>query len=95
MWKLATCLLMVGISSPMLGAGDATRSNILNQDTVAEVEQVLVSTSGKKDAEIARQLYSRELTERFSTVRLSRWQAQLPGRKSRQAYWRWPIDRHF
>jgi hypothetical protein len=49
------------------------------------LEQLLLAAHGKADAEVARYLYGLELTERFSTIKLSQWDKQLPGRQSRIA----------
>jgi len=53
--------------------------------TVEQLEQVLAGDHGKLDAEVARDLSDLELTERLSTVRLSRLASSLPGEKARQA----------
>lgn len=53
--------------------------------TVQQFEQVLSASHGKKDAEVARRILALELTERVSSERLSKWQAQSPGPKTHQA----------
>jgi hypothetical protein len=53
--------------------------------TVAQLEQELAANSGGTDAEVARQLSDRELSERLSTARLDRLETNLPGEKARQA----------
>lgn len=49
------------------------------------VDELLKYAQGKSDAKVADQLFDLELTKRASSVRLARWQAELPGPKSRQA----------
>jgi hypothetical protein len=53
--------------------------------TVAQLEQTLVAAHGKPDAEIARQLYRLELTERLSAAKLEQWQKEFSGSEVRQA----------
>ena len=53
--------------------------------SVEQIEQVLASTRGWKDAKLARQLSELEATERISTIRLTRWEATVPGGKARLA----------
>jgi hypothetical protein len=53
--------------------------------TVQQLEKVLAAAHGQPDAEIAQQLSWLELSERLSTIRLSTWQAELPGPESQRA----------
>jgi hypothetical protein len=53
--------------------------------TIAQLEQMLAAAHGKSDKNLAKQLGALELTERLSTLRLEKLQANLPGIKSRQA----------
>lgn len=53
--------------------------------TVAQVEARLAAEHGQPDGKIAHSLSGVELTERLSTARLQRLEADLPGKKSRQA----------
>jgi hypothetical protein len=53
--------------------------------TLDLVDQLLIYAHGKPDAKVAEQLFELELTERVSPARLARWEAELPGPKSRQA----------
>jgi VWFA-related protein len=53
--------------------------------TVAQVEQVLASASGKPDAEVARQLVEMQLTERMSTEKLASLTTKCAGTSSKQA----------
>ena len=72
-------LILLGLLAAMvLPAGAAKRV------TVDQLEQILNAFKGKPDAEVARHLSDLELTERFSSTRLSRWKDSLSGDKSRQ-----------
>ena len=76
MRKLSLLLLLAGIVFPAFAA---------RRVTVEQLGQVLTADHGKPDGELARQLSGLELTERLSAIRLSRWEADLPGAESRQA----------
>ena len=76
MRKLSVFLLLAGAAMPALAAKTVT---------VEQLEQVLAAAHGKSDAKVAQQLSGLELTERLSAVRLSRWEADLPGPESRQS----------
>lgn len=76
MRKLAILLLLAGTASPAFAA---------NPVTVDMVDQLLIYAHGKSDAKVAEELFDLELTERVSSARLQRWEAELPGPKSRQA----------
>ena len=76
MRKLAILLLLAGTASPAFAA---------NPVTVDMVDQLLIYAHGKSDAKVAEELFDLELTERVSSAKLERWQAELPGPKSRQA----------
>jgi VWFA-related protein len=76
MRKLAVLLLLAGLALPAFAA---------KRVTVEQLEQALAAAQGKSDAEVARQLSNFELTERFSSLKLSRWKSDLPGDKARQA----------
>jgi hypothetical protein len=78
-------LLLTGIAMTALAQNDAALQSLLKRVTVAQLEQLLSAAHGKPDAEVARYLHGLELTERFSTIRLSQWDKQLPGRQSRLA----------
>jgi hypothetical protein len=73
------------MATAALAQQEATPPRLLKRITVQQLEPLLAAAHGKADAEVARQLSGLELTERFSTARLSRWDKQLPGRKSRRA----------
>ena len=76
MRKLALLLLLTGIAFPAFAA---------RRVTVEQLEQALAAAHGKPDAEVARQLWDLELSERLSAARLSRWETDLPGPETRQA----------
>ena len=76
MRKFGLLLLLAEIALPALAA---------KRVTVAQLEQLLAADQGKLDGKIAQQLSDLELTERLSTARLSRWEADLPGPESRQS----------
>lgn len=50
-----------------------------------EVEQLLRSLRDKPDAEVATSIANLELTERASSLRLSKWQAEFRGKQTREA----------
>jgi len=76
MRKLVILLLLTGAASHAFAA---------NAVTVDMVDQLLIYARGKSDAKVAEELFDLELTERVSSATLQRWQAELPGPKSRQA----------
>lgn len=53
--------------------------------SVAELEKAIAANHGKSDKDMAQRLGNLELTERLSTVRLQRLEAELPGEKARLA----------
>lgn len=55
------------------------------QVSADKVDQLLIHAHGKSDAKVAKQLFNLELTQRVSSARFARWEAELPGPKSRQA----------
>ncbi len=65
-------LLTAGFAQPVLAAKPVT---------VSQLEQLLSNVHGQSDGNVAKKLYDLELTERVSSVRLARWQAQFPGRR--------------
>jgi len=76
MRKIALLLLLAGIALPTFAA---------NRLTVEQLEQLLAAAHGRRDVEIARQLSNLELTERLSSAKLSRWEADLPGPEARRS----------
>jgi hypothetical protein len=85
MRKLTLLLLLAGIATVTLVQKGAASHGLLKRITVEQLEQVLTAVQGKPDGEVAQVLSGLELTERLSTVRLSHWNGQLPGRKSERA----------
>ena len=73
--KMAFLLLLVGITLPASA----------RQVTLAQLEQLLASAQGKPDADVARQLWDLELTERLSSAQLAHLQVPFPGTKTRQS----------
>jgi hypothetical protein len=73
---LAMLLLMAWMSLPALAA---------RRVTVRELDQILIEARGKSDGRLAGRLGGLELSERLSGAELARWEAALPGEKSRQA----------
>jgi hypothetical protein len=76
MRKLVVLLSLFGIGLPTFAATPVS---------VEQLEQRLATEHGKRDGEVARQLSDLELTQRFDTVKLSRWLGQSPGPKARLA----------
>jgi hypothetical protein len=76
MRKLALLLLLAGMVPPAFSA---------KRVSVEKVDQLLINAHGKPDAKVAKQLFNLELTERVSSARFARWEAELPGPTSRQA----------
>ena len=76
MRKLSILLLLAGTAPPAF----ATKPVTLDM-----VDQLLIYAHGKSDAKVAEQLFDLELTECVSSARFARWEAELPGPKSRQA----------
>jgi hypothetical protein len=73
-WPLL--FLVAGLAVPVFAA---------DQVTVAELETTVDKAHRKPDAHVARQLDQLELTERLSTVRLSKLNAEMPGAEARLA----------
>jgi hypothetical protein len=73
---LAPLLLLVGVTLPVFAA---------KRVTVVNLEQMLASSRHTSDANIAKQLFELELTERLSEDRLAQLAADLPGPLARQA----------
>jgi len=69
-------LLTAGLAQPVLAA---------NPVSVAKLEQMLAEAHGQSDGKVASELYNVELTERASSVRLARWEAEFPGRRCHEA----------
>lgn len=76
MRKLTILLLLVSTVPPAFA---------VKRVTLDKVNQLLINARGKPDAKVAEQLFALELTQRASSATLARWEAELPGPKSRQA----------
>ena len=76
MRKLWIVLLAWAMTSPVFCAKPVT---------LDLVDELLLYARQKSDAKVADELFDLELTERVSPARLARWEAELPGPKSRQA----------
>jgi hypothetical protein len=76
MKRLALLVWLVGMVPPAFSA------KLVKPD---KVDQLLIHAHDKSDAKVAKQLFNLELTERVSSTRFARWEAELPGPKSRQA----------
>src|SRR5580700_10699314 len=53
--------------------------------TIHGLERMLVAVAGKPDAQVAAQIHGTRLTERISTTRLTRLEANIPRPEARQA----------
>lgn len=65
-------LLTAGLARPVLAAKPVS---------VSQLEQLLSDVRGQSDGNVAKRLYDLELTERASSTRLARWEAEFPGRR--------------
>lgn len=81
--RFAQFLLLAALTVPAI----AVTAKLTGPEkiTVAQLEQALAAAQGKPDAELAQQLSNLGLIERLSPGKLARWQAELPGEKSRQS----------
>ena len=52
--------------------------------SIEQMEQVLIKLHGKPDGKVADELESIGLTERVSPARLERWEAEFPGKRTRE-----------
>ena len=82
MSKLPVLLLLAAFG---LTAFAATPVPVEKHVTVAQVEQLLTAAHHQRDTKVAKQLAGLEMTERVTSLRLSRWQADFPGTKTREA----------
>ncbi len=72
-------VLTIGFATPANAARPATPV------TVEHLEQFLAASHGQSDGKVASQLAGLVLTERATSVRLARWQAEFPKRRCREA----------
>jgi len=70
-----TCLL-IGVALPAFAA---------KRVTVKQLDDLLIAAHGKPDGRVAEQLSGLVLTERASSARLSQWETDFPGRRTRDA----------
>ncbi len=75
MRKWAVLLLLLGFIKPAMA--DKTMS-------IGQIEQLLNTLRGKPDGKVADELESVGLTERVSPERLARWEADFPGKRTRE-----------
>jgi hypothetical protein len=76
------------IRKPLVGLGLLSACLIAgaqNPVTVSQLETTLAAGHGKSDKDLAQQIGKLELTQRLTTARAARLQADLPGEKSRLA----------
>lgn len=76
MRKLAFLLLLAGLGPAALAA---------TRVTVEQVEQLLAASRGQSDAKVAARIADLELSERATSTRLSHWQDEFPGKRTREA----------
>jgi hypothetical protein len=69
----------------VLTAAMATPALAAKRVSVEQLEQLLAAAHGQSDGRVARQLRDLELTERASSLRLARWEADFAGRHCREA----------
>jgi VWFA-related protein len=75
MRKWATLLLLWGIAWPAMA--DKTMS-------IEQLEQILTKLQGKPDGKVAGELDDLQVAERVSPERLARWEAEFPGKRTRE-----------
>ena len=74
--KIVLLLVMaVGMAPPVFAA---------KRVSVEQFEHLLAAAKGQSDGRVAGRLSGLELTERASSIRLARWEADFPGRRSRE-----------
>jgi VWFA-related protein len=75
MRKWVTLLFLLGIAWPAWAAKTMS---------VEQMEQLLNKLQGKPDGKVAGELDDVQLTERVTLARLTRWEAQFPGSRTRE-----------
>ena len=75
MRKWATLLLLWGIAWPAMA--DKTMS-------IEQMEQILIKLQGKPDGKVAGELEGVQLAERVTPARLAKWEAEFPGKQTRE-----------
>jgi hypothetical protein len=76
MRKWATLLLLAGTSLPAMGAKTMP---------LEQFEQLLAGEQGKSDERVAERISDVELTERVSLARLTKWEKEFKGERTREA----------
>jgi hypothetical protein len=76
MQKLALVVMLITLVSSATAA---------KRITVGDLEQIIATSHGKSDKEVAQQIGHLELTERLNAAQLDRLRSDLPGEKSRLA----------
>jgi hypothetical protein len=80
--KLPVLLLLAAFGSTAFAA---TPVPVEKHVKVAQVEQLLTVAHHQRDMKVAKQLAGLEMTERVTSLRLSRWQADFAGAQTREA----------
>jgi VWFA-related protein len=75
MRKWATLILLWGIASPAIASKTMS---------VKQMEDLLVNLHGKPDDKVVGELENVQLTERVSLARLTRWEAEFPGKRAHE-----------
>jgi VWFA-related protein len=73
------------IGSPAVTHGQCSGCTAAKLVTVDQVDRLLAATPRERDAKMAGQLSSLELSERASSATLQRWEAEFPGSRTRDA----------
>ena len=73
---LAVAGLLMGVALPTFAA---------ERVTIKQLDELLIAAHGKPDGRVAQQLSGLVLTERASSARLSRWETDFPGGRTRDA----------
>ncbi len=81
MRNLGVSLLLIALLPPAFAAKPVITPKL----TVAQLEQLVATSSGVKDGNLAKQLLNLVLTERLSDASFARLEKDLPGPKSREA----------
>lgn len=84
--RVAPLFLLVVAGLWPAGAQRPRGDSGVRQVSVAELEQALARVHGENDKQLAKDLSTMELTERLSDARRERWDAQMPGSRSRAAF---------
>ena len=75
MRKWATLILLWGIACPAIASKTMS---------VEQMEDLLVNLHGKPDDKVVGELENVQLTERVSLARLTRWEAEFPGKRAHE-----------